>query len=138
MPPQPFTDSFQEFFDMLFANDTEAADADERDTPPVPCLDDECDLCHLEDEVTELDRDWPVQRAWAPDYLVRAIFDQDRFWITAAGEWKVVAAMAPDHALNTLLFLERVDHDLPIPAESLQHTALYKALYQRVKESLVG
>lgn len=137
MPPQPFTDSFQEFIDMLFADDdTEAAD--ERDTPPVPCLDDECDLCRPEDEVTELDRDWPVQRGWAPDYLVRAIFDQDQFWITAAGEWKIVAAMAPDHALNTLLFLERVDHDLPIPAESLQHTALYKALYQRVKESLVG
>jgi hypothetical protein len=81
----------------------------------------------------------PIQRAWAPDYLVRAYFDQSEEWITADGRRIKIAEMLYDHALNALLFLERVQDDLPIHVDGkhVQDTPLYKAIYGRVFEKLV-
>lgn len=73
-----------------------------------------------------------INREWRPDYLVRAYFNQNSEWITAAGDRIAVADMPLDHVANALLMLERVADDLPFPRETLQSTPLYKALYDRL------
>lgn len=78
-----------------------------------------------------------LQRAWAPDYLADWLFGQTDIWVTAAGEVVNPATMDPEHALNTLCFLERVADDLPFPRESLQSKPLYGAIRQRVLDILV-
>lgn len=78
-----------------------------------------------------------IARDWKPNYLVRWLFGQTTIWITAAGDMVEVESMDPEHALNTLCFLERVADDFPFRREALQSSALYRAIRQRVLDILV-
>lgn len=78
-----------------------------------------------------------MNESWAPNYLGKWLFQQSKLWITAAGEAKQIRTMDREHALNTLLMLERVQSDLrderALPyGVKLQDTPLYKALHKRV------
>lgn len=80
-----------------------------------------------------------MNRAWAPNYLGRWLFSQDKLWITADGRCLKVSKMQRGHVLNTLLMLERCSADLseegalPFGVE-LQATPLYTAMYARILE----
>lgn len=79
----------------------------------------------------------PIARGWEPDYLVRWLFDQTDIWVTAQGVVVEVESMDPEHALNTLCFLERVADDFPFGRDLLQSKPLYEALRKRVLDILV-
>lgn len=86
----------------------------------------------------------PINRSWAPAYLVKWFFDQSEFWVTAKGDKVLISKMGDGHAVNTLLMLERVADDiepllttmgesgLPKTQIHIQDTALYEALYRKV------
>lgn len=71
---------------------------------------------------------------WAPSYLVRWLFDQGNVWIKADGTPVSLVAMDYDHALNTLLMIERVSRDIDehLRGQRVQDTVLYAALRERV------
>ncbi len=75
----------------------------------------------------------PCKKWGDGSHLARALFDQDKVWVTAQSEVLKVAEMDLSHALNTLLMIERMD-DLPI--KDVQNTKLYEALYQRVSAAM--
>lgn len=76
----------------------------------------------------------PPQTSWAPHYLIRWLFNQDSIWITAEGEKKCVQAMDRDHALNTVLFLERVGSQIEgFLGKRVFATPLYAALKERAR-----
>lgn len=84
-----------------------------------------------------------MNRSWAPGYLGKWLFAQNRLWITAAGEAVTIRTMDRTHALNTLLMLERVEGDLRSEGalrmgQELQDTPLYAALYKRVAAREAG
>lgn len=73
---------------------------------------------------------------WRPNYLVWWLFDQDRIWITAAGEEKLIAQMDSEHAFNAVLMLERVRFDIePLlrGGIAVSATPLYAALKARAQ-----
>lgn len=90
------------------------------------------------DSIPTKEKTMPTNRSFGGDYLLKWLFNQDEVWITAAGEEKRVEEMDLDHALNTLLMMERVVEDFPFPRDELQDKPLYKALYGRVKDALTG
>lgn len=75
--------------------------------------------------------------SWAPHYLIRWLFEQDTIWITAKGEKRCVQTMDRDHALNTILMLERVRTQIEpfLKDQHIWETPLYAALKQRVLPS---
>lgn len=71
-----------------------------------------------------------VSMKWGDaSHLTKALFGQDKVWVTAQSDVRQIAEMSPQHCLNTLLMIERMD-DLPI--DDLHATPLYAALYDRV------
>ena len=76
-----------------------------------------------------------MNRDWAPDYLVRWLFEQDDVWITASRRLVFVASMEREHLLNTLLMLERVANSIEVHlpvATRVQDTVLYNTMRRRV------
>lgn len=90
------------------------------------------------DNIPTKEKTMHTTREFGDSYLLKWLFNQDEIWITAAGEEKCVEEMDLDHALNTLLMMERVVEDFPFPRDELQDKPLYKALYARVKDALTG
>lgn len=76
-----------------------------------------------------------MNRGWAPGYLARWLFSQGEVWITADGRPVEIDAMEWEHALNTLLMIERVAGSIEpeIGGGYVQDTPLYAALRRRVE-----
>jgi hypothetical protein len=80
-----------------------------------------------------------MNTAWSPNYLAKWLFAQKRVWIAADGREIEIASMDAEHALNTLLMIERVNDDIckatGLTRERLLQTKLYGALRDRVAET---
>ena len=74
-----------------------------------------------------------VNQSWAPNYLIQSYFDQPEAWITAKGESLNVEDMDREHALNSILMVERVRTQIePFLKCHVWETPLYAALKARV------
>jgi hypothetical protein len=72
----------------------------------------------------------PARQWGKAEHLTKALFEQDRIWVTSAAKVVKIESMDKEHALNTLLMLERFD-DLP-DIVALHESPLYLALKAHV------
>ncbi|MES2866810.1 MAG: hypothetical protein V4703_08615 [Actinomycetota bacterium] len=77
-----------------------------------------------------------IDRTWSPNHLVASHFGQGERWVTADGRTLFISEMDSSHALDSLLFLERVTpHLFDSGIDNLQGTVLYQALKARASGS---
>lgn len=70
----------------------------------------------------------------AAAHLTRALFAQDKIWVTDSAEVLTISDMEHSHVLNTLLMIERID-DFPAGLD-IHESPLYTALYGRLFDVL--